>query len=149
MCYSVATRKALFRDRVFWNDNEKLPVYSTPKERIGTEEAITILLDKEFDESLLCQMQPTCVDKNSLFVVDLQKLSNPKDISCDDMGAWRANGTHPIYALIDRRGVITNTSQKPLKGKSPGRQYKLMKRYYYHKAATDLQKTIFIMQGKQ
>lgn len=133
---------------MFWNENTKLPIYSKPKERICSDEAVTIMLDENFEESMLCQMQPTCVDKNCLFVVDLEKLSDPKDISCDDMGSWRANGTHSSHVLVDRKGLITTISQKKAKkGKSSGRQYKLIKRYYYHKTATDLQKTIFLMQG--
>lgn len=93
-------------------------------------------------------MQPTCVDRNAVFVVDLQMLSNPKDISCDDMGSWRANGTHASHFSVDRRGMLTFLSQKKAsRGKAQGRQYKLVKRYYYHKTATDLQKNIFLMQG--
>jgi len=46
---------------------------------------------------MLCGVQPTCVDKNALFVADLEKLKDPKDVRCDVMGSWRLNGTHPVY----------------------------------------------------
>ena len=86
-CYSYlhfvvfsATKRALFqKNPIFWNGNCKLPVYSNPRERITTEIAVRIILEEDFEESMLCQMQPTCVDKNAVFVVDLQMLSNPKD----------------------------------------------------------------------
>ena len=113
-----------------WNGNTKLPVYCKLNERISTENAVKIILDEEFDVSMLCQMQPTCVDKNCVFVIDLEKLRDPKDISCDDMGSWRANGTRPSYILVDRKGFITTISQKKAeKGKFSERQYKLIKRY--------------------
>ena len=57
-----------------------------------------ILNDAEDD--MLCEMQPTCMNKNALFVVDLEKLRDPKDITCDDMGSWCSNGTHPVYLTI-------------------------------------------------
>ena len=68
--------------------------------------AATIILDKDFDKSFLCQMQPTCVDRSAVFIVDLKKLQNPKDISCDDMGAWRANGTHPCPEAMSLIGLV-------------------------------------------
>ena len=99
-----ATKRALFqnKDPVFWNGNSKLPVYSNPKEHVTTEVAVRVILEEDFEESMRCQVQPTCVDKNAVFVADLQKLSNPKDISCDDMGSWRANGTHASLLSVDR-----------------------------------------------
>ena len=76
------------------------------------------------------------------FVVDLEKLRDPKGIMCDDMGSWCSNGTHPVYLTI---------SIKPLKqarkGKVKDEMYKMIKRYYYHKTARDLNKTIFLIQG--
>ena len=81
------------------------------------ENAVKIILDEEFDVLMLCQMQPTCVDKNCVFVIDLEKLRDPKDISCDDMGSWRANGTHPSYILVDRKGFITDSSLRYLERK--------------------------------
>ena len=93
-------------------------------------------------------MQPTCVDKNSLFVVDLEKLRDPKDITCDDMGSWRLNGTHPSYITKHCSGEISLVSQKSAnKGKMKEDMYKIIKKYYYHKTARDLNKAIFLMQG--
>ena len=150
-CISSSKRVLFKQERgtMLWNGNRKLPIYDKPKERISTEKAVEIMLNEELEETVLCQMPPTCVDKNCLFVIDLQKLSDPKDISCDDMGSWRANGTHPSYVAVDQMGTVTIVPRrKAEKGKFSGTQYKLIKRYYYHKTATDLQKTIFLMQGK-
>ncbi len=133
----------------YWNDNSKLPIHSTPKERISTADAVNIIIDENFKDSKLCQMQPTCVDKNTVFVVDLDKISDPKDITCDDMGSWRANGTHACHVITNDKGDIISVavSQKKI-SKHKGKHYKLTKRYYYHKTSTDLNKTIFLLQGK-
>ena len=79
-------KKSLFK-QCYWNNNPKLPIYDTPKDHIDTETATQIILNDANDESL-CAMQPTCVRKNILFIVDSEKLRNPKDITCDDMGSW-------------------------------------------------------------
>ena len=131
----------------YWNGNSKLPVYSNEKECMSTEAATKIILDENFDESMVCQMQPTCVDKNTVFVVDLKQLSNPKDINCDDMGSWRANGTHRSDLLVNTKGNIVILSQRKVDKSRQRWQYKLVKRYYYHKTATDLHKTTYIMEG--
>lgn len=122
-------------------------MYDTPQERIDTESAAQIILN-DTEEDMLCKMQPTCVNKNVLFVVDLEKLRDPKDITCDDMGSWRSNGTHPAYLTKNQSGVISTVSLKQVKkGKVIGSLYKMIKRYYYHKTAKDLNKTIFTIQG--
>ena len=140
-------KRALFRPKNYWNGNSKLPVYNNPTERISTEDAANIILN-DVQEDMLCEMQPTCEDKNTLFVVDLEKLRDPKDITCDDMGSWRLNGTHPSYVTKSHSGLISIISQKSVnKGKMKGDMYKMIKRYYYHKTARDLNKTIFLMQG--
>ena len=47
-------------------------MYDTPQECLSTEDAASIILN-DAQENLLCEMQPTCVDKNSVFIVDLEK----------------------------------------------------------------------------
>jgi len=64
------------------------------------------------------------------------------------MGSWRSNGTHPAFVVKGKSGVISVLSLKEAKrGKCSGDIYKLIKRYYYHKTANDLNKTIFSMTG--
>ena len=139
-------KKNLFK-QCYWNNNPKLLIYDTLKDRIDTETAAQTILNDADDESL-CAMQPTCVHKNIRLVVDLEKLSNPKDITCDDMGSWQSNGTHPAYVVKGKSGVISTLSLKEAKrGKRSGDMYKLIKRYCYHKTANDLNKTIFSMTG--
>ena len=52
------------------------------------------------------------------------------------------------YITKHRSGEISLVSQKSAnKGKMKEDMYKMIKRYYYHKTARDLNKTIFVMQG--
>ena len=132
---------------MYWNNNTKLPVYDNTGERIDTETAAQIILD-DAEEEMLCEVQPTCVNKNALFVVDLEKLRDPKDVTCDDMGSWRSNGTHPVYLTKNQSGVMSIIPLKQArKGKVKDEMYKMIKRYYYHKTARDLNKTTFLIQG--
>ena len=122
-------------------------MYDTPQERLSTENAANIILN-DAQENLLCEMQPTCADKNSVFI---EKLMSPKDVTCDDMESWRLNGTHPSYVIKHPSGEISLVSQKSKKSKSKMKEnmYKIIKRYYYHKTARDLNKTIFVIQGNK
>jgi len=46
-----------------------------------------MLLFSGLTEESICSRPPVSVDINAVFVVDLNKLSSPKDVVCDDMGA--------------------------------------------------------------
>ena len=64
-----------------------LPIYCTHSSKlITTVQCMDILLDLELSPDLVCTHMPFDVDCNSIFIVDMNKLSNPKDIACDDMG---------------------------------------------------------------
>ena len=83
-----------------------------------------------------------------LFIVDLEKLRDPKNVTCDDMGSWHSNGAHSVYLTKNQSGVVSIIPLKQVrKGKVKDEMYKMIKRYYYHKAARDLNKTIFLIQG--
>ena len=60
-----------------------------------------ILLDPELSPDLVCTRMPFDVDCNSVFVIDMSKLSNPKDIACDDMGVWKWNGSYRRWLSVD------------------------------------------------
>ena len=99
-------------------------MYDTPQERLDTEYATIIILN-DAQENMLCEMQPTCVDKNSVFILDLEKLRNPKDITCDEMGSWCLNGTHPSHLIKHPYGEISLVSKSASKGKMKENIYKM------------------------
>lgn len=106
-----------------------------------------ILLDPELSPELVCTRMPFDVDCNSVFVVDMSKLSNPKDISCDDMGVWKWNGSYRRWLAIDEKGVVCVLG-KTLAEAPCTPHYHIWKRYYENKSSQDLKKMIVTLEGK-
>ena len=48
-----------------------------------------MLNSKLQSSNVLCSKVPTSVSSNVVFVVDVNKLDDPNDLLCDDMGVWR------------------------------------------------------------
>lgn len=149
----VATREHLptIRDeqeQINLHDMPGLPIYCTHSSKlITTPQCMDILLDPELSPDLVCTRMPFDVDCNSIFVVDMNKLSNPKDIACDDMGVWKWNGSYRRWLSVDEKGVIT------ILGKTLGEipsvpHYHIWKRYYENKSSQDLKKMIVTLEGK-
>ena len=58
------------------------------------QEIVNTLLNNELDDNMMCSVQPTSVEHNVIYVLDLGKLEVIKDPYCDDMGAWKHNGVY-------------------------------------------------------
>ena len=95
----------------FYHDNPKLPVYSYHPLRLDTQEIVATLLDGDLDEGMLCSVQPTNVESNVVFVVDLGKLEAAKDLYCDDMGSWKHNGVYHCWLEVDANGFVTSMAR--------------------------------------
>ena len=130
----------------FYNGNPKLPVYSYHPTRLDTQEIVNALLDNELKDNMLCSVQPTNVENNVVFVVDLGKLETTKDLYCDDMGSWKHNGVHHSWVEVDDLGFVT--SHGKLKPPSAANVYRLTKKYFTHKTSLDLKKTAAFLGGE-
>jgi len=64
---------------------------------------VTALLNADLEESSICSRVPFVVDRNTAFVVDLNKLKSPKGITCDGMGTWRWGGSRKKWMLVDQK----------------------------------------------
>ena len=62
--------------------------------RFDTQEVVNISLDPELDKEKICKMQPTNLEHNAAFVVDVSNLKFLKDLYCDDMGSWQCYGVY-------------------------------------------------------
>ena len=93
----------------------ELPVFAQPSNLLTTEKAIGVLLFSSLTEESICSRLPVSLDINAVFVVDLNKLSFPKDV-CYDMGAWRWGGSNRRLVSIDEDGFVEflNTKEKPM-----------------------------------
>lgn len=91
-------------------------------------------------------MQPTAVECNSVFLVDLKHLKKPKDILCDNLGAWKCNGCHYSWVVVDEDGVVAITGKEKPTG-DEGSPYRITKRYYNHKGSPDFHRLVVFVEG--
>lgn len=125
---------------------KELPVFAQPSKMLTTDKAIGVLLFSGLAEESICSRVPVSVDINSVFVVDLNKLSSAKDIHCDDMGVWTWGGSNKRWVCVDECGVVEfvpKKDEKPM-GKDC---YKVWKRYYSLKVSPDVKKLIIVLEG--
>ena len=64
----------------------ELPIYARASKMLYTQECVHVLLHFQLEKSSICTMVPFAIDINSVFIVDMNKLSSAKDIFCDDNG---------------------------------------------------------------
>ena len=107
------------------------------------------ILDPELCESTICTRLPFGINCNSLFLVDLTKLRNPKDIVCDDMGSWKWSGSYRMWLSVDEMGCVEVIGKsKPSTASQDLSYYRIWKRYYDNKSSSDLKKIVVTMEGK-
>ena len=90
----------------FYNNEPELPVYCWGLTNgLATGDVAAILLKEQIHLTKITTRVPTCVSKNTAFIVDSTKLSNGEDIRCDDMGAWTYTGSKAFCYYIDEDEV--------------------------------------------
>ena len=95
---------------------------------------------------MMCSVQPTNVENNVVFVLDLGKLEVIKDLYCDDMGAWKHNGVYHSWVEVNDLGFVTSHGKS--KPSPAANVYYVTKKYFTHKTSVDLKKTICFLGGK-
>ena len=103
-------------------------------------------MDKSFPQSKIATSQPTSVEDNLVFVVDISKLDKPEDIRADDLGSWTCNGKRRLQCTVDDQGRVMDiySQYKPRKRE----MFTLVKRYYKHATAGDYKRTIAEIYGE-
>ena len=74
---------------------------------MSTAQCVNMLLDPELQRNVVCEHVPFGVNCNSSFIIDMNCLSNPKDILCDDMGTWKWKGSYRSWLSVDEYGFVT------------------------------------------
>ena len=105
-----------------------LPIYSQPNKQLSTVQCVDILLHSDLSKHFLCSRVPFDVNCNSVYVVDMANLVDPKDIVCDDMGAWKWKGSYRRWITVDETGWITVIG-KDLSTPPQLPYYRIWKRY--------------------
>ena len=100
---------------------------------------IPLLLNKPI--SMISTTVPSRVQKNSMFIVDLDYLLHPEDILSDDLGAWIQSDTKKKFYLLqkdenDKVLCISRTEQVSNKSRTVER------RTYINRSDSALRKTI-------
>lgn len=92
---------------------------------------------------MLCQHVPFGVNVNSSFIVDMNRLYNPRDILCDDMGVWKWNGSYRSWISVDEHGEVQIVG-KNLAGSPSRMQYRIWK---HSKSSPDVKKMVVLLEG--
>jgi len=111
-----------------------------------TAQCIQILLDPELPQNKVCIQVPCNVSTNAVFIVDINRLENPKDISCDDMGVWVWVGSYKRWCTIDEDNEVTIVG-KQLWSSPCIPHYWILKTYYKNRSSQDVKKIIIHLQG--
>ena len=95
--------------------------------------------------SKVCHKQPSLVEHHCTFVVDISSLASPKDIKCDDMGAWRNNSSHSIE--YEENGKVGNIAA--VSNNRSNRSITLKREYFQlkHDLHDDVRKRIVTIVG--
>ena len=134
----------------YYNHDSALPVYkwSYSHYHYSIEELARILVTNSMPKEKLCSKQPTCVNHNVSFVINLDTLDDYSDIRADENGVWKRKRA-PI-AIIS----VHTRSQKPAqiarrtRMKSLPHYYKLSRTYYNHSSSPDFHRIITTVYGK-
>ena len=90
-------------------------------------------------------MVPTNVSNNVTFLLDVSKFKSWADWKCDDMGAWRNNGTKK-HSFSHKNGLVKATDSEDIV--EDGTVYTLVRMYYKNKTSPDLKKCVSFIEGK-
>ena len=88
-------------DRTLYKGDIHLPALPWKMQPYQWDEIVKILL-RSYEEEYLCKSQPIDVSNNVTFLISNSSFKNVKDIVCDDMGAWKHNGSPLKYFVVDK-----------------------------------------------
>ena len=140
---AVSRSHFLSPDGTLYKGDIYLPVFSWKAQPYQWDEIVKILLGS-YEEEYLCKSQPIDVSNNVTFLISNSSFKNVKDIVCDDMGAWKHNGSPLKYFVVDKSSG--NNDLKPSATKDPG-CYILKRIYYQNISSPDLRKIVATISG--
>ena len=137
--YSESWKSSSVKKIHYLNGQQDVPIHSFQKRRPSTTEAVGIIHDLDLDRERVCTSQPTCISKDSVFIVDLQQLKHPSDVLFDDMGTWVCNGCRRTWITVDEDGELEFFNKNNPKDRE--NCYKVVRKYYIHKGRKALADT--------
>ena len=97
-----------------------------------------------YEPECLCTSQPLVISNNVTFLISNVNFKNVRDIVCDEMGAWKHNGSPLKRFDVDK----STRSLKIMPSKANDLNSYILKRIYYeNKSSPDLRKIVSTVIG--
>ena len=138
---------ALVEPQAYLHDLHRLPIFCNLSKSMSTAQCVNMLLDPELQRNIVCEHVPFGVNCNSSFTTDMNCLSDPKDILCDDMGTWKWKGSYHSWLSVDEHGFVTALG-KDIPDSPSSMHYRIWKRYYCNKSSPDVKKMVVFLEGE-
>ena len=120
-----------------------MPVFSRKEEPYRWTEIVEILLGS-YEPECLCTSQPLMISNNVTFLISNANFKNVRDIVCDEMGAWKHNGSPLKRFDVDK---CTRSLKIMLIKVNDPNSYILKRIYYENKSSQDLRKIVSTVIG--
>ena len=97
-----------------------------------------------YEPECLCASQPLMISNNVTFLISNANYRNVRDIVCDEMGAWKHNGSPLKHFDVDK----STKSLKIMPSKANDLNSYILKRIYYeNKSSPELRKIVSTVIG--
>ena len=102
------------------------------------------ILPESYEPECLCTSQPLMISNNVTFLISNANFKNVRDIVCDEMGAWKHNGSPLKRFDVDK---CTRSLKIMLIKVNDPNSYILKRIYYENKSSPDLRKIVSTVIG--
>ena len=91
----------------YYNDNQRLPVYTRKPRVLKPDEVADILLEEwDFLPNKVCTCQSLQIQHHCSFIVDLNSIKDSQDMKCDDLGVWKNNSSNKFTMDVSANEAI-------------------------------------------
>ena len=118
------------------------------KTAYSSREIVAILLST-YESEEMCVSQPINVSHNVSFLVDTRSLQHKEDLKCDDMGAWKHNGSPKCWFRVETnsRGKKRINAVDKKSNPMPEDVYELRRAYYKNSSDSNVRKIVSKLYG--
>lgn len=124
------------KELCLFNGRQDLPLFCRKDHGLAVLEIFKAILQQQ-SENIVCHSRPTGVQKNAVFLIDLNDVDF-KDLTADDNGVWEIASPRRKYAL-----TFKGTKVQSAVLSNDARAYTLVRQYGVHKATKAKQGVIY------
>jgi hypothetical protein len=137
----------------YYEGDVGLPIFihipPSRKRLFTAEDIVCSILWPSLDKRHVCSKVPIAVSHNVSFLVDTDKLADPMDILCDDMGSWKNNRVDSIPVAVSKGSTeITSVQRLATSSRKTKSNYTLRRVYRVHRTDKTLKKIIASLYGQ-